>query len=71
MKASGGTRLVEGTHGSQIHAEVAPGPHDLVVTKCRFGAFSTTALRTLLAARNVTHIVLLGELFSLLSVSSL
>lgn len=37
--------------------DIAPG---IVVTKTRFGAFSTTNLRTILGAHGIEHIVLFG-----------
>ena len=58
MKASG--RLLEGTPGAAIHARVAPQPEDVVVTKRRVGAFSTTDLQTVLRARELTTLILMG-----------
>ena len=58
LKASG--RLREGTSGAEIHARVAPEPGDIVVTKRRVGAFSTTDLETILRAKNIHTLVLLG-----------
>lgn len=58
LKASG--RLREGTSGAEIHARVAPEPGDIVVTKRRVGAFSTTDLETILRAKNINTLVLLG-----------
>ena len=52
--------LREGTPGAEIHARVAPRPGDVVVTKRRVGAFSTTDLETVLRARNVGTLVLAG-----------
>ena len=37
-----------------------PQAHEVIVTKRRVGAFSTTDLETALRAHNVTHLVLLG-----------
>lgn len=55
-----GGRLLDGTPATEIHASVAPAPADVVLTKVRVGAFSTTALETLLRARGITSLVLLG-----------
>ncbi len=53
-------RMIEGTPGAAIHAQVAPRPEDVVVTKRRVGAFGTTDLPTVLRARDVTTLILLG-----------
>jgi len=58
LKDSG--RLLEGTFGSQIHSKVAPMPSDIVVAKRRVGAFSTGELATILRARNINTLVLIG-----------
>ena len=58
LKESG--RLREGTPGSEIHNRVAPQPEDIVVTKRRVGAFSTTDLETILRAKNINTLVLFG-----------
>jgi nicotinamidase-related amidase len=58
LKQSG--RLREGTPGAEIHARVAPRPGDVVVTKRRVGAFSTTDLETVLRARKIDNLVLAG-----------
>jgi nicotinamidase-related amidase len=58
LKESG--RLREGTTGSEIHDRVAPQPEDIVVTKRRVGAFSTTDLETILRAKNINTLVLFG-----------
>jgi nicotinamidase-related amidase len=58
LKESG--RLREGTAGSEIHDRVAPQAGDIVVTKRRVGAFSTTDLATILRAKNINTLVLLG-----------
>ncbi len=58
LKAAG--RLAEGTPGAEIHAQVAPQPGDVIVTKRRVGAFSTTDMESVLRAYNVTSLVLLG-----------
>ena len=55
-----GGRLLDGTPATEIYASVAPAPADVVLTKVRVGAFSTTALETLLRARGITSLVLLG-----------
>lgn len=58
LKDSG--RLREGTPGAEIHAKVAPQPGDIIVTKRRVGAFSTTDLETILRSKNINTIVLFG-----------
>jgi|ERR1700693_1308519 len=58
LKESG--RLREGTSGAEIHSKVMPQPGDLVVTKRRVGAFSTTDLETVLRAGNIRTLVLFG-----------
>jgi nicotinamidase-related amidase len=58
LKQSG--RLREGTPGAEIHPRVAPRPGDVVVTKRRVGAFSTTDLETILRARGVDTLLLAG-----------
>jgi nicotinamidase-related amidase len=58
LKAAG--RLAEGTPGAEIHASVAPQPEEVIVTKRRVGAFSTTDLTSVLNAYNATSLVLLG-----------
>jgi nicotinamidase-related amidase len=52
--------LREGTSGAEIHAKVAPQPGDIIVTKRRVGAFSTTDLETILRSKNINTIVLFG-----------
>ncbi len=58
LKGTG--RLGEGTPGAEIHAKVAPQPGDIVVTKRRVGAFSTTDLETILHAKNIDTLSLFG-----------
>jgi nicotinamidase-related amidase len=58
LKQSG--RLLEGTPGAEIDQRVAPQPGDIVVTKRRVGAFSTTDLETILRSRNISKLVLFG-----------
>ncbi len=58
LKASG--RLKEGSAGADIDPKVAPLPGEVVVTKRRVGAFSTTDLDTILRARKINTIVLCG-----------
>jgi len=58
IKAAG--RLREGTPGAEIHGDVAPQSGEVVVTKRRVGAFSTTDMETVLKARSLTHLVLMG-----------
>ncbi len=58
LKESG--RLREGTVGAEIDPKVAPLPGEVVVTKRRVGAFSSTDLETVLRAGNINTIVLSG-----------
>ena len=58
LKAAG--RLAEGSPGADIHASVAPQPDEVVVTKRRVGAFSTTDMSSVLNACQATSLVLLG-----------
>ena len=58
LKQSG--RLREGSPGAEIHARVAPRPDEVVVTKRRVGAFSTTDLETVLRSRGINTLVLAG-----------
>ncbi len=58
LKKAGWVR--EGTPGAEVHAKVAPQPGDIVVTKRRVGAFSTTDLETVLRAKGIDTLVLLG-----------
>ena len=53
-------RFREGTAGAEVHADVAPQPSEIVVTKRRVGAFSTTDLETVLRAKEINALVLLG-----------
>jgi nicotinamidase-related amidase len=58
LKESG--RLREGTPGADIHPKVAVQPGDIVVTKRRVGAFTSTDLETILRAKNIDTLVLFG-----------
>jgi nicotinamidase-related amidase len=58
LKAAG--RLGEGAPGAETHVQVAPQPTEVIVTKRRVGAFSTTDLESILRAHQVTCLVLLG-----------
>ncbi len=52
--------LLEGTPGAAVHPDVAPQPGDVIVVKRRVGAFSTTDMETVLKAKGVTHLALMG-----------
>lgn len=52
--------LLEGRPGSEIHSSIAPQPGDVVVIKRRTGAFSTTDLATILKARDINCLILMG-----------
>jgi nicotinamidase-related amidase len=56
----GARRLAEGTPDAEIHPDLAPGAGDVVVTKTRVGAFSTTPLETHLRGRGIDTLVLAG-----------
>ncbi|HEX9136440.1 MAG TPA: isochorismatase family cysteine hydrolase [Nitrospirota bacterium] len=58
LKESG--RLLEGTAGAEIDPRVAPQPGDIVVTKRRVGAFSTTDLETIVRSHNIDRLILFG-----------
>ena len=53
-------RMLEGHPGTEIHPQVAPRSGEIVVVKHRVGAFSTTALETILRAQEITSLVLCG-----------
>ncbi len=53
-------RLAEGSAEAEIAAELRPDPDDLVLTKTRVGAFSTTPLAQELARRGIDTLVLAG-----------
>ena len=58
LKESG--RFREGTPGAEIHARVAPEKGDILVTKGRVGAFSTTDLEPILRANGITTLAMFG-----------
>ncbi len=58
LKESG--RLLEGTVGAEIDSRITPQPGDIVITKRRVGAFSTTDLETILRSNNISKLVLFG-----------
>jgi nicotinamidase-related amidase len=53
-------RLREGTPGAEIHGRIAPQQGDIVVTKRRVGAFSTTDLESILRANNISTLAMFG-----------
>ncbi len=53
-------RLLIGTPAVEIHPQVAPRAGEVVLTKYRVGAFSTTPLETILRAHDITTLVLCG-----------
>lgn len=53
-------RLLIGTPAAEIHPQVAPRAGEVVLTKHRVGAFSTTPLETILCAHDITTLVLCG-----------
>jgi nicotinamidase-related amidase len=58
-----GRLLASGPH-APIHPQVAPQPNDVVLTKVRVGAFSTTPLETILRAQEATSLILCGIMTS-------
>jgi nicotinamidase-related amidase len=56
----GGGLPTENSPDASIHPDLAPMSEDIVVTKTRFGAFSTTNLATLLNPRNIDNLILAG-----------
>lgn len=55
-----GRILVAGEPGNQIIAELAPQPGEIVIDKPGKGAFYATPLHTLLAQKNITHLIFMG-----------
>ena len=53
-------RMLAGSPDTEIHPQVGPRPGEIVVAKHRVGAFSTTALETILRAHDVTSLILCG-----------
>lgn len=51
---------VEGTPSAEIHTQVAPHSEDVVITKRRSGAFSTTDLAIVLKAQGINNLILMG-----------
>jgi nicotinamidase-related amidase len=56
----GSGRMLAGNPDTAIHPQVGPRPSEIVVTKHRVGAFSTTPLDTILRAHEVTSLILCG-----------
>ncbi len=52
--------LIEGKPGAEIDSRLAPQPCDILVTKRRVGAFSTTDLETILRSKNINKLVMFG-----------
>jgi len=57
---AGSNRLAEGTPRADIAPELRPAPGELVVTKSRVGAFSTTELAEQLSQRGIDTLLLAG-----------
>jgi nicotinamidase-related amidase len=53
-------RLPDGAPGSDVHPDLALADRDVVVTKTRVGAFSTTNLHTHLTSRGIDTLILGG-----------
>lgn len=53
-------RLIAGSMGTEIRSEVAPKKGEIVVTKRRLGAFSTTELGAALSAKDINTLVIMG-----------
>lgn len=56
----GSGRLLAGNPDAEMHPQVAPRSGEVVLTKHRVGAFSTTPLETILRAQEITSLVLCG-----------
>jgi nicotinamidase-related amidase len=52
--------LMDGSWGAEIHADVAPQPQDIIITKTRVSAFYASPLEALLNSQGITHLVLTG-----------
>jgi nicotinamidase-related amidase len=59
-RLGGGGYLVDGTPEAAVHPDLAPKDGDVVVTKTRVGAFSTTNLANFLNPRNIDNLILAG-----------
>ena len=59
-QVAAGGRLADGDPDAEVHPDLRPGEGDVVVTKTRTGAFSTTDLAGRLAALVVDTLVLAG-----------
>jgi len=57
---TGSQKFIDGSKGAEIVEELAPQKGDIVLTKVRVSAFSTTNLATILRAQNINNIVLCG-----------
>ncbi len=57
---SAGGRFIETEPDTQIHPELDRQPHDVVVTKRRFGAFAGSDLDVVLRGGGIRHLVLAG-----------
>ncbi len=55
-----GGRLKEGSHGAEIHPDVAPKPGDIIVTRRRTGAFAGSDLEVVLRSQSRDTLVLMG-----------
>lgn len=56
----GSNYLDADSSATQVHSELCPDEDDLVVTKTRFGAFSTTNLELLLSGHGIDTLILAG-----------
>lgn len=52
--------LKDGTWGAEIHQDVAPQGQDIVIRKTRVSSFYASELEAILAAQEITHLVLTG-----------
>lgn len=57
---AGGGFLADGSPEAGIHPDLAPQDGDIVVTKTRRGAFSTTNLAKLISPHNIDSLILAG-----------
>ncbi|UCE20452.1 MAG: cysteine hydrolase [Gemmatimonadota bacterium] len=56
---------IEGSHESEIHKEIAPLPHEKVITKHRYSSFYNTDLETVLRCLKIEDLVISGIMTNL------
>lgn len=58
--SSTGDRLLPGTWGAEVHADLAPRPGDPVIDKAGYSAFEGTGMEAVLHERGIDTIILCG-----------